>query len=665
MKKGMNAMVKWVVFSILFIITVVGNAQPAPSYTITERKAIKKYEAATDAYKERNYDEAKIILTELVKTHPDFAEAHFLLAQLYIEEGNMANAIPELEKGANLHAEIFPESWLILAEGYMSDADYKKAEAAVSKFMPYPKHDAITEKKANLILASCVFAQKAMKYPVAFEPENLGDGVNTEFDEYYPCITADETTLLFTRLVPDDRTSAGKQEDFFISRKDKGGVFAPAQPILSINTAMNEGAPSLSADGNTLIFTACQTVDGQWGDGRTGVGSCDLFYTIKVGNDWAPGKNMGNSINTGAWESQPSYSADGRTMYFVRGKTTYEGVQQQDIYYSFLRDNGEWTKPEKVRGMVNTDFQEESVMIHPDGSTLYFSSNGHPGMGGMDIFMSRREVDGSWGKPINLGYPINTSKDENSFHVTAEGQYALFASERPGGKGGLDLYRFKLPEFARPMRVSYVEGIVSDKVSYKKLEAKLELVDMETGKVVANTYSNQGTGDFLLCLPPGKDYVLNVSKDGYLFYTDRFTLSNEIQTKPVKLLVPLQKIKVGTKISIANTTSNGMKNVFFDSNSDVLKKESYAELNKLVDLLNKNPERKIEVGGHTDDVGDDAANMLLSQKRAESVKQYLVKSGIVETRIVAKGYGETQPQVANDTDANRSKNRRTEFVIIE
>lgn len=652
---------------VLFVMgcTVQSHAQPKPTYTITDRKAIKKYEAAVEEYRARNDEGALELLLELVSQNSDFAEAQFLLAQVYLEQGQMAQAMPVLEKGVALHPEIFPEAWLILAEGYMSEADYKKSEMAISKFMPYPKHDVLTEKKANLILASCVFAQKAMKYPVPFEPESLGDGVNTEFDEYYPCLTADESALLFTRLIPDDRSSAGKQEDFFISRKDKTNVYSPAQPIISINTAMNEGAPSLSADGNTLIFTACETADGNWGEGRNGVGSCDLFFSMRVGNEWEPGKNMGNLVNSGAWESQPSYAADGKTMYFVRGKTTYQGVQSQDIYYSYLRESGEWSKPEKVRGMVNTDFQEESVMIHPDGSTLYFSSNGHPGMGGMDIFVSRREVDGSWGKPINLGYPINTSKDENSFHVTTEGQYALFASDRPGGKGGLDLYRFKLPEFARPMRVSYVEGVVSDKVSYKKLEAKLELIDMETGKVVANTYSNAGNGEFLLCLPPGKDYVMNVSKDGYLFYSDRFTLTSEVQTKPVRLLVPLQKLKVGTKIAISNTTANGMKNVFFDTNSDVLKKESYAELNKLVDLLVKNPDRKIEVGGHTDDVGDDTANMLLSQKRAESVKQYLVKSGVAESRVVAKGYGETQPQFPNDGEANRAKNRRTEFIIIE
>ena len=443
------------------------------------------------------------------------------------------------------------------------------------------------------------------------------------------------------------------------------GVYAPAQPIISINTAMNEGAPSLSADGSTLIFTACQTLDGQWGGERTGVGSCDLFFSLKKGNEWEPGKNLGSMINTGAWESQPSFSADGKTMYFVRGKRSARGIQEQDIYYSVLRETGEWSKPEKVRGWVNTDFQEESVMIHPDGNTLYFSSNGHPGMGGMDIFLSRRDEQGEWAKPINLRYLINTEHDENSFQVTTDGQYALFASARPGGKGGLDLYRFLLPDFARPKKVSYVAGVITDKASFKKLEAQLELLDMETGAVIANTYSDAVLGNFLLCIPPGRDYVMNVSKDGYLFHSERFTLSNEVQKEPYKLNIALQKLKVGTKISLVNTTNDGMKNVFFDSNSDVLKKESFVELNKLVVLLNKNPQRKIEVGGHTDDVGDDAMNLALSQKRADAVKRYLVSAGVVENRVTAKGYGETQPTVPNDSDANRAKNRRTDFVITE
>ena len=640
-------------------------AQPRQAYTITDKRAIKKYEEAVELYRQREEEEALVLLKELAQKSPDFAEVHFLISQIYLGHDQSNEAMSHLEKGVALHPEIFPEAYLLLAEGAMSKEKYTEGEKWISLYMPYPKNDAKLEKRSQLILSSCIFAKKAILHPVNFNPINLGEGVNTDRDEYYPCITADQKTLLFTRLIKDDRTDAGIQEDFYLSRKNQEGVFTPAQPVLSINTVMNEGAPSLSADGNTLIFTACQTRDGQWGENRNGIGSCDLFYAMKVGNDWDGGQNMGNSINSGAWESQPSFGADGKTIFFVRGTRTAGGMKDQDIYYAVLREDGSWSKPQKVPGMVNTDFDEESVMIHPDGNTLYFSSNGHPGMGGMDIFLSRRDVNGNWGKPENLGYPINTAGDENSFQVTADGEFALFASDREGGKGGLDLYQFALPDAAKPKRVYYVEGVITDKLSYKKLEAQLQLLDMETGQVMANTASNPMTGGYLLCLPPGKDYVLNVSKDGYLFHSERFTLSSQPQTAPMQVNVQLQKLKVGTKISLTNTTQNGVKNIFFDSNSDVLKKESYPELNKLVELLNKNPERKIEIGGHTDDVGDDASNLALSQRRADAVKNYLVQAGIKIERLTSKGYGETQPQVPNDSDSNRAKNRRTEFVVME
>jgi outer membrane protein OmpA-like peptidoglycan-associated protein len=264
-----------------------------------------------------------------------------------------------------------------------------------------------------------------------------------------------------------------------------------------------------------------------------------------------------------------------------------------------------------------------------------------------------------------LGYPINSEKDENSFQVTADGQFALMASERAGGEGGLDLYRFALDPKLQPKRVSYVEGIITDALSFKKLDAQIQLLDMATGQEIASTFSGVGTGHFLLCIPPGKDYIFNVSKDGYLFHTERFALLDEVQKEPKKLNVALKKLEVGTKITLNNGVDAKSKNVFFDTNSDVLKKEAYVELDKLVELLNKNPKRKIEVGGHTDDQGDDALNMNLSVRRAEAVKNYLVLKGIGADRLVAKGYGETQPTVPNTNDENRAKNRRTEFVILE
>ena len=630
--------------------------QPPRTYTIKDKKAIKTFEEALSQYDYREYENAITTLVNLVNSKPDFIEAQLMLAQIYGETGEIEKAIEPLKKVLALDEKFYPGAWSMLAECYFAQGSYDEAEKAISRFIPLPKSDAMQEKRAQLVLSSCIFAKNALQHPVPFEPINLGPGVNTKDNEYYPCITADEQTLLFTRLIDDAQTQNRQQEDFYLSKKN-GKDWIDAKPVTEINTLKNEGAPTLSADGQMLIFTACEAADGTWGGERQGIGSCDLFYSTKTAAGWTQAENMGETINSKTWESQPSFAANGRTLYFIRGRRSATGIKDQDIYYSFLKETGEWAVPVKVPGRVNTIFEEESVMIHPDGHTLYFSSNGHSGMGGLDIFMSKLLPSGEWDTPVNLGYPINTFKDENSIQVTARGEIALFASDRFGGQGGLDLYQFNLPQRAQPSLVTYVAGIISDKLSYKKLEARLELIDLETGKTVTETYSNKGTGDYLLCLPAGKDYALNVSKDGYLFHSENFSLKNFSGYEPYKLDVQLQKLRPGASVVL--------NNVFFETSKWELKPESMIELDRLVILLKANPEKKIEIGGHTDNVGSDEANITLSNNRAQSVVDYLVKKGIAATRLTAKGYGESVPIATNDTDSGRATNRRTEFKVIE
>jgi outer membrane protein OmpA-like peptidoglycan-associated protein len=627
-------------------------AQPKKTYSISNKKAIKSLEEAQQAYTVYELAKAQVILEGLVKEYPDFIEAQIFLAQVHGEKNELEKAIPPLEAAMKIDPTFYPTGWMMLAECYFGLGKYEEAERSISAYMPTPKKDIKTEKRAQLILSSCIYAKGSLNHPVPFEPKNLGPNINSPMDEYYPCITADNGTILYTRHVKTQTNPRG-QEDFFISKK-VGSEWSPSQPVASINTVQNEGAPSLSADGQTLIFTACE-VDGNWGENRTGVGSCDLFYSMKVGEDWNAPKNIGAGINTGAWETQPSYSADGRTLYFIRGKYGPNGGEGQDIWYSFITTEGRWSTPQKVPGKVNTMFEEESVMIHPDGRTLYFTSNGHSGMGGLDIFMSRMLPNGDWDTPINLGYPINTYKNENSLQVTADGQMALMASNREGGEGGLDLYQFELYKQAQPSRVTYVQGVISDKLSFKKLEAHLELIDLTDGKVITETYSNSGNGQFLLCIPAGRDYAMNVSKDGYLFHSENFSLKNYDKYEPYRLDIQLQKLRPGAKIVL--------NNIFFESSKFDLKPESKIELNKLATLLNANPERKVEIGGHTDNVGADDANLLLSQNRAKAVVDYLVSQGISAERLTSKGYGETVPIASNDTEEGRAKNRRTEFTV--
>jgi outer membrane protein OmpA-like peptidoglycan-associated protein len=461
--------------------------------------------------------------------------------------------------------------------------------------------------------------------------------------------------LLFTRLVKDDRASQGVQEDFYHSDK-VGEEWATADRVRTVNTARNEGAGTLSPDGRFLIYTACE-VFGDYGGGRRGYGSCDLFISVKVGDAWTPAQNLGPQINTGQWESQPSLGSDGRTLYFIRGATLNDGRRVQNIFVSVMDDSGKWSKPEKLGPNVNTPRVEESVQIHPDGRTLYFSSNGHPGMGGLDIYVSRKQEDGSWGVASNLGYPINTSGDENSVLVSADGQLAFFGSDREGGFGDLDLYSFKTYEGIRPQPVSYVMGKVMDKTTRDPLEADIALLDLITGERISGSYSDPLTGEFLVCLPAGKDYALNASTEGYMFFSENYSFSGVTTIdKPYELVVEMRQLKSGESITL--------RNVFFETASAELLPASTVELDRLVTLLKSAPDLRVELSGHTDNVGADADNLKLSQARAESVRAYVIDAGIDAGRLEAKGYGETQPVADNDTDSGRAKNRRTEVKVL-
>jgi outer membrane protein OmpA-like peptidoglycan-associated protein len=366
--------------------------------------------------------------------------------------------------------------------------------------------------------------------------------------------------------------------------------------------------------------------------------------------------NMGATVNSSSWDSQPSVSSDGNTLYFTSDRSGGKG--KKDIWKTTKNDKGEWTTPVNLGDTINTHNDEMAPFIHPDDQTLYFTSNGHQGMGGYDIFYSRKDSSGNWETPINIGYPINTSDDESCLIVNANGDLAYFSSDRPGGKGSMDIYSFPLYEKARPKRVTYLKGTVYDKVTKNKLEAKFELVDLATGKIYTESFSDKVTGEFLVCLPTEKDYALNVSKDSYLFYSENFTLTGiHSNSDPFLKDIPLQPIKKDEIVIL--------KNIFFDTDKFDLKTESTAELEKLYDLLVKNPKLKIEISGHTDNVGDDKYNQVLSENRAKAVYDYLVLKGIAKERLTYKGYGETKPIETNDTEAGRAINRRTEFKVIE
>ncbi len=382
------------------------------------------------------------------------------------------------------------------------------------------------------------------------------------------------------------------------------------------------------------------------------VGVIYLFHK-RVVHYWIEPENIGQPVSSKFWESQPSLSADGMSLYFVSNRDN-----NYDIWVTQLNQYGDWGKPQKLNNNINTSGYEGSVFIHPDNQTLYFSSDGLIGMGGLDIFMSRKDSTGDWGKAINLGYPINTHKDENSIVISAEGELAMFASDRADGFGGLDIYEFELYEDARPQYVTYMKGKVFDIETKKKLGARFELIDLKTSEVAIKSKANTGSGEFIVCLPTDREYALNVSYDGYLFYSENFNLEGVFSnTEPFLMDIPLKPIKPGESVV--------MKNVFFEHDKYLLLDESKVELGKLITFLEQNPEVKIEIGGHTDNVGDIAYNLELSQKRAKAVNDYLVEQGVDQVRLLYKGYGESQAVDSNETEKGRANNRRTEVRILD
>ncbi len=636
-------------FILLLFPAINVNGQETPLST-KSKKAIKHYREAQNFYDLRQNTNAESELKDAIKEDSSFTEAHGLLAYVYQDEGNTEGAINEIKKVLSINPHFDNRLYFTLAGLELSVADYADALNDYNAYMQHPSSDVRMEFKSNVGIEDCKFAMNALQHPVPFNPVNMGININSPYDEYFPAITADGDEFIFTRDIPDKNNIYGHQEDFYISYKVDGNWTVARNIGAPLNTAENEGAPTISADGHLLIYTGC--------DRQGGYGSCDLYYSFRIGDSWTPGRNLGPPVNTADWETQPSLAPDGKTLYFIRGRETAHGIQNQDIYVTQLNDSGQWSEPERLSDTINTPGREESVFIADDNQTLYFSSDGHPGMGGLDIFYSRRLPNGRWGIPVNLGYPINTCKDENSILIDPNGHTAYFSSNRPGGYGGLDFYSFELYDSARPKPVTYAKGKVYDAKTGKPLIALFNLTDLSTGQVAVQSASAPIDGTFLICLPLNKDYALNVSRKGYLFFSENYSLKDVRATAahPFLMDVPLQPIDTGASIVL--------KNVFFETDQYVLKPESKVELEKLIAFLNANPAIKIQLSGHTDNAGTPQHNLVLSKNRAKAVYDYLISKNISPDRLTYKGYGQTQPIADNSTAEGMAKNRRTEMKII-
>jgi len=630
-----------------------------------------------------NFKNAQSPLMDAQRFNPKNASLNYMLGFIkFWDNPSSKEALAFLADAYRLNPEVEQDLPYWLGWCYQLNVNWDEAIRYYSIYLERlnlkPKSHVVEIEDVNKKIAECNAGKKYAAKPERVFVDNLGPAINSQYPEYSPAITADEETVIFTAR-RDNSTGgqkdadAGYFEDIYIANK-VNGKWQPSKLLSkNVNTEQHDASAGLSPDGSKLFVYRHSGKDGG-----------DLYESTLFGADWEPPVHMNKNINTKFHESSVSLSFDGRRIYFVSDKSG--GFGDRDIYYSDMDIKGEWGMAKNLGIDINTKYGEEGVFMHPDGKSMYFSSQGHDNMGGYDIFVSTLE-NGKWSKPVNLGYPINGPDDDVFFVVSGSGNRAYFSSSKQGGYGDKDIYKitFLGPEkepllstedqllamVANPIsnlkteaaveiksaKLTILKGVVTDAKTGAVLEAAIDLIDNDKNEVLATFKSNSATGKYLVTLPSGKNYGIAVKRDGYLFHSENFNLPDNADFQEFNKDVALKKIEVGSTIVL--------RNIFFDFDKATIRPESANELDRLIKLLNDNPTVKIELGSHTDSKGSDEYNMRLSDSRSKSVVEYLISHGIPAGRLVAKGYGETKPIDTNDTDAGRQNNRRSEFKILE
>jgi outer membrane protein OmpA-like peptidoglycan-associated protein len=643
-------LMKPLIFAVTIVLFFLANDVFAQS-----SKAVALYEQGKKAYDDDEYDEAISAFKKAIAKEENYTDAVYYLGLSYYYDNQYEQAVETFSKLESIDAAYW--AWYLYARAYsyeklgMADLAIADYRLFLDRFPKEPNRIKLHHQAKFKIDYLLGRAELEKQPPTMKEPVNLGSSINTISPEYFPQIDPTGKKLYFTsqrksRFSQKDGENNKWGEDLYVIERQGDAFGAPKLMAEPINSTNNEGTATFSGDGQTMVFVRCGA------DG--GIGSCDLYTTHLEGDTWGKPVNIGNVVNSEKWDSQPCLSADGTKIVFTSSRTG--GYGGYDLYLIEKNKFGDWGIPQNMGPIINTPWGETNPFLAPDSKTLYFSSYGHPGFGGKDLFMSTFE-NGLWSKPLNLGRPLNSEADDSDFSISASGEYAFFASEREGGVGADDLYQIELPEALRPQAIVIVSGVVTDEKEQKPLSAWVLIEDLNTGDLIATNKSNSKTGEYMAVLPAGRNYAVTANRKGYFFYSQNFEVTKESQYQELKKDITLKPIEKGTRVVL--------NNVFFDTGKATLSPESRLDLDKAIDLMDTNPTMKIEVGGHTDNTGNDDTNLRLSHERAKSVRQYFIAAGIASARIEAKGYGETTPIADNDTEEGRAANRRTEFIILE
>ncbi len=611
----------------------------------SSNRANKRYNSAREAYDLKDRNAALLDLEEALQIDQEFYDALMLKSQIFSEAGDWEKGIAPLSRALNIR-ENERGIWLEqLMRLHFRSGQYQKSLKLLEEGSLLPNGVL----KDSLLMASVIFASSSSSNPSDIAPVALLGDVNSSSREYYPTLFSNGTRMIFTRELNVYNRSFG-QEDFFEAEK-QGDEWVVIRSLNEINTERNEGAPSVRGDGRVLMFAACAGVDGSYGR-RAGKGSCDIFqsnYDV-IAASYLPAENL-KSMNSSSWESQPALSSDGRFLFFVRAFQSRDGRGLvQDIYISEREDTGEWTTPAPLPDVINSEGREENPFLHSDGRSFYFASDGHPGMGGMDLFVSRKNEDGTWSEPENLGYPINTSGDENSLQVFPDGRHAIFATDR-SEHGNLDLWRFELPQEVSANEVALWKGEVVDAKTGQVVEAKVQVLD-SAGVLISTQRSNPSDGQFTLPFSTNEEVIIQIEHPEFAFFS--LTLAQNTDLDQF-VSIALDRLEIGTTMTL--------RDVRFDKSSADLIGSFQPELDQLAKTMLQSLIR-IEIIGHTDADGSSSENLLLSEARAEAVALFLAEQGVDRKRMELKGMGATMPIASNETDYGKARNRRTEIVVI-